>query len=318
LKTIAGEALGEMIDERVVGSVSATDQALNWRWQLPRDTPPDVRRRLAIEERRAAITERWPELPKPALAGKTPREAAGDPRLRIALMAAVLLLEQGGDADRDAEAIAQLRRKLGLAQPEPIAPGDPPASSLPLVRVPRLAIGALSDDDLVLLYGRAVMVGASAATLLLAREAVRRPSLADRIPPADAYRRMVAAETDPNRAVTLINEGRERSRSAGEPTAPWDLAELELFIHSGDVDEAKLVLARIEREHRDDPEVAAALYRLLYETGVIPEDVPEQAAGYDELPAAPVGSAPEPAGSRIWTPDSDRPSGGKSPLWTPS
>ena len=30
------------------------------------------------------------------------------------------------------------------------------------------------------------------------------------------------------------------------------------------------MLARIERDHRDDPQVAAALYQLLYETGVIP------------------------------------------------
>jgi hypothetical protein len=31
-----------------------------------------------------------------------------------------------------------------------------------------------------------------------------------------------------------------------------------------------------------------------------------------------VGAAAEPPAGRIWTPDSDRPSGGKSPLWTPS
>jgi hypothetical protein len=329
LKAIAGEDLGEMIEERVIGSVSPTDQALNWRWHFPQDTPPDVRRRLAAEERHAAITERWPDMPKPALVGKTPRAAAagtrqpaqpdaGSPQLRIPLMAAVLILEQGTSAVRDADTIAQLRRDLELPQPEPIEPGDQPASTFPLVRVPRLKVDSLSDDDLVILYSRSVMVGASAALVLLAREVVRRPSVAARVPPADAYRRLIAAETDPARALALIDEAREQSRSAGESTAPWDLAELELHIRSGDVDEAKLAMARIERDHRDDPDVAAALYRLLYETGVIPEELPEQTAAYEELPTANVGSEPEPAGSRIWTPDSDRPSGGKSPLWTPS
>ena len=48
------------------------------------------------------------------------------------------------------------------------------------------------------------------------------------------------------------------------------MAELELHITSGNVDEAKTMLAQIEREHRDDPQVAAALYQMLYETGVIP------------------------------------------------
>ena len=316
LKEIAGDALGDMTEERVIGSVSPTDQALNWRWQVPHDTPLDVRRRLAVDERRAAITERWPEIPKPALSGKTPRDAAGDPELRIALMATVLILEQGAHAVRDADAIAELRRNLGLPQPEPIAPGEQSAGSLPLARLSRLRIDALADDDLVVLYGRSVMVGATAATALLAREVVRRPSLAARIPPADAYRRLIAAETDPDRALAIINEAREQSRSAGDSTAAWDLAELELHIRSGDADEAKLAMARIEREHRDDPDVAAALYRLLYETGVIPDELPEHAAAYEELPD--VGSEPEPAGSRIWTPDSDRPAGGKSALWTPS
>jgi hypothetical protein len=316
VQDVAGGALGEMIEERVIGSVSPTDQALNWRWHLPRDTSPDDRRRLIAEERRAAITERWPDLPKPVLAGKSPRQAAGDPQLRIPLMAAVLILEQGSNSDRDAEAVAQLRSELGLPQPDAIEPGEPPAAALPLVRVSRLKIDALTDDDLVILYTRAVLVGANSAIAILAREAVRRPSIAARIPPSDSYRRLIAIESDPSQALALINAAREQSQSAGESTAPWDLAELELHIRSGDADEAKLALARVEREHRDDPDVAAALYRLLYDTGVIPEELPEQTPAYEE-PAA-MTSEPAAAGSRIWTPDSDRPAGGKSSLWTPS
>ncbi len=318
LKEIGGDALGEMDEERVIGSVTATDQALNWRWHLPPDTLPDVRRRLVAEERHAAITERWPDLPKPALAGKTPREAAEDPQLHVPLAAAVLILEQGSNSDRDAEAIAQLRRDLGLPQPEPIELRESSAASLPLTRVPRLKTEALSDDDLVLLYGRCVLVAANVATTVLAREAVRRPSVADRIPLANAYRRLIASESDPDRALALLAEARQRSQSAGESTAPWDLAELELHITGGNVDEAKLALARIERDHGNDPDVAAALYRLLYETGVIPDEPTAQVPAAEELPAAAVGGELEPAAGRIWTPGSDRPTGGKSPLWTPS
>jgi hypothetical protein len=321
LREIGGEALGEMTDERVVGSVSPTEQALNSRWQLPRDTPPEVRRRLMAEQRHTAITSRWPELPKPALGGKPPREAAGDPALRVPLMASVLILEQGGNTDRDAESIAQLRGSLGLPQPEPIEAGAQPAATLPLVRVPRLKVEALADDDLVMLYGRAVMIGANAALVILAREALRRPSIAARIPPADSYRRLISAEAEPDRALALIGEAREQSRLAGGSTAPWDLAELEFYIRTGEVDEAKVALQRIEAEHRDDPDVAAALYRLLYETGVIPDELPEQA--YEE-PEPAVASGAEAAGGaqaaggRIWTPGSDRPGGGKSSIWTPS
>ena len=319
LQEIAGDALGDLIDENVVGSVSPTEQALNWRWHMPRDTPPEVRRRLLADERRAAMVERWPELPRPGLSGKTPREAAGDPQLRIPLMAAILVLEQGSNISGDADALAQLRRDLGLPQPEPIEPGDQPLRDLPLVRVPRLKVEAVSDDDLVHLYRRAVMVAAQAAITRIAQEAVRRPSLADRIPPPEAYQRLIAAESDPDRVLELIAEARAKSESAGQSTAPWDLAELELHITSGHAEQAKDMLARIERDHLDDPHVANALYRLLYETGVIPpEAVGPQAPLQEELPMAAVGGAAEPAGSRIWTPESDRPSGGKSTLWTPS
>ncbi|HVT29280.1 MAG TPA: tetratricopeptide repeat protein, partial [Lacipirellulaceae bacterium] len=304
--------------EKVIGSVSPTDQALNWRWHPPHDTPRDVRRRLIDEERRVAIVERWPKLPQPALHGKSALEAAGDPEFRIPLMASVLVLEQGGNIDRDADSIAELRRELHLPQPETIEPGDQPMSALPLVRVSRLNVTALVDDDLIVLYRRSILVGAHAATLRLAREAAGRPSVADRIPPADAYQRMIAAERDPDRALVLINAAREHSKAAGQSTASWDLAELELHITTGNVDEAKEMLARIERDHRDDPQVVAALYQLLYETGIIADQQPVHAHAHEMAPAATAAGASEPGGSRIWTPDSDRPSGGKSTLWTPS
>lgn len=323
LQEITGDALGDVLEEKVIGSVSRTELELNWRWQMPRDTPPDVRRRLSDEERRAAIVERWPTLPQPALRGKTPHQAASDSQLRIPLMASVLILEQGSNSDRDSESIAELRRNLNLPQPEAIDPGDDPVNGLPLVRATRLKLDAVPDDDLSILYRRAILVGAQAALLRLAREAVGRPSLADQIPPADAYQRLIAAERDPQRALALIQEARQQTQSAGGSTATWDLTELELHITSGNVDEAKELLARIERDHRDDPQVAAALYQLLYETGVIPDQMPvaPRARGRapEAAPPAMAGTgAGEPAPSRIWTPDTDRPAGGKSTIWTPS
>jgi hypothetical protein len=319
LKEIGGDALGDSIEETVVGSVSRTELALNWRWHPPRDTPPELRRKLIEEERRAAIVDRWPTIPQLALAGKSPQEAASDPQLKIPLMASVLVLEQGTNSDRDVESIADLRRNLNLHEPEAIDPAGQAVNALPLVRVPRLKMDAVSDDDLAILYRRAILIGAQAAVLRLAREAVRRPSIAQSIPPADAYQRLIASEREPQKALALIQEAREKSQAAGKSTATWDLAELELHITTGNAAEAKDLLARIERDHRDDPQVAAALYQLLYETGVIPDQMPAdpRARAHAHEPAMAGAAEPEPA-NRIWTPDSDRPSGGKSALWTPS
>jgi hypothetical protein len=322
LVDICGDALGEMSEERVVGSITPTEQALNWRWHFPADTAPEVRQRLIVEQRHLAIVERWPGVPRPGLKGKTPYEAAGDPQLRILLLAALLILEQGSNNRGDGTSIAVLRDKLGLPQTEPIEPQGLDVARLPIVRVSRLNLESVTDDDLVQLYRRSVLTAARSATAKLAREAVSRPSLAKRIPPADAYRRLIAAEDDDTQALALIQEARERSEAANESTAPWDLAELELHIAGGNGQAAQAMLARIERLHMDDPQVASAVYQLLYEAGVIrPEDLAAaRTAANEPVPAiAGSGAAAAQSGSRIWTPDSDRPAGGKkSSLWTPS
>jgi len=317
LREIAGDTLGQIVQERVIDSVSITQQALSWRWHFPSDTPQEVRRRLFAEERRTAILERWAATPLPELQGNSPREAAADPQLRIPLMAAILNLEQAGKSTQDSETIAELRRALGLEQPAPIEPRDVPLSGLPLVRVPRLNAESLSDAELVQLYYRSMMIRADAALAHLAREVVRRPSLGERIPLIDAYRRLISAEQDPKRAMELIAQAREHTRLAGSSAASWDLTELGLHLSQGNFAEAKLILTRIEREYRDDPEVAAALYRLLYEMGAIAEEISTPHELEDEESVASVAGG-ELLGSRIWTPDSDRPAGGKSALWTPS
>ncbi len=181
----------------------------------------------------------------------------------------------------------------------------------------RLEADKLSDDDLVALYRRAMLTGAAAATVHLAREVVRRPSLAERIPPREAYRRMIALETDPDKAIALVGEARRRCEAAHELTVVWDLAELEEHIKAGNGEQASALLARINREHPDNPDVAAALYRLLYRLQAIREEDFEDELAEEEAGGVPVGAGAEPA-SRIWTPDGDRPAGGKSALWTPS
>jgi hypothetical protein len=320
-----GDALGEIIEQRVVGSITPTEQALNWRWHFPLDTPIAERRKLVAEERHVAITDRWPDVARPGLAGKTPREAAGDPQLRIPLMAAILILEQGSNSQGDAASIAVLRSNLGLPQPEPIDASGQSIAALPLVRVPRLIMETVSDDDLVQIYRRSILIAARAAIAIAARESINRPSVATYVPPADAYRRLIAAEDDDERALALIQEARARSEAAGESTATWDLAELELHIESGNPEQAQATLARIEQVHLDDPQVAAAVYRLLYETGVIsPEDMAAQGHHAEEsrhtFAAATPATVPAESGSRIWTPDSELPASGgkKSTLWTPS
>lgn len=320
LSEICGPALGERVGEEVVGHSTEVEQALSWRWHFPVGTSPARRRELLTAERRDAIVNRWPDVPRAVLSGKTPRQAKDDPALAIPLGALVLILEQGSNNFDQADAIAELRRQLGLSNPEPIASDEVDVRKLPLVRAARVDLSAVSDDDLVHFYRHAMIANATAAILAASREAIRRPSVAQRIPPDEAYRRLIHRETDSSRALEQIAEARRRSEEVGESTAEWDLTELEIHLSDANAEEAKRMLVEIEERHRNDPEVATAVYRMLYEAGVIPPE------NLTDEPTIPDAAELEPAGpvaveeSPIWTPGSDIAAAGgrKSKLWTPS
>ncbi len=325
LVELAKEMLGAKTDEQVIGQTSITELVLNRRWHLPPETSPSQGRKLIAEGNQKVFLKQWPELARPELAGKTPREAASLPALRIPLMALVLVLELGTHNQAQTETFATMRHDLGLPQPEPIE-SLPEQERFPVSRVHRLAVENLSDDALVLLYRRSVIASAGAAIHLLAREAIARPAVYEAIPPATAYRQLIALEEEPSKVLDWIDKARRLSEETGEATVEWDLAELELHISEGAADEAKAMLVQIEEKHRNTPGVMTAVYQLLHEMGLIP---PEIMAGIASASADPIrggqaapalamsGSPSEEPESRIWTPDSDRPEGEKSALWTP-
>jgi hypothetical protein len=317
-ESIAGDAVGPVSSEVVVGKISPTMLALNQRCHFPADTPPDLRKALLAEERRAAIAERWTEIPRPELDGKTPRESLDIPELRIPLLSAILVLEQGSKSGPGDSAFDALRQNLTLPPIAPVTLSEGNGHTLPIVRVTRVDASQISDDDLVALFRRALLASAEAALVHLSAEAVRRPSVADRIPPREAYRRLLAAERDPAKARKLIDEARSKSES-GEDQKVWDLLELELSIVSGNQAEIARMMERIQRNYANDPEMEAAVYQLLYRLGAIrEEDAWDGESDVEEPAAVTAGAGTQPETGRIWTPDSERPASGKSTLWTPS
>lgn len=318
LREIAGDVVGEQVEEQVVGGISPSELALNLRLFFPHDTPFELRNRLAEAGRRNAIVERWPEIPRPELGGKSPREAAGSEELRIPLMASVLILEQGSNSDLYRTDIAELRSSLGLAQPSAIDGASAGVSELPLVRVPRLTMSSVSDNDLKLLYRRAILASARVAIQLLAQEVIRRPSLEGEISFQEAYRRLIATAADSTQALGFIEEARRYSEGYGQSTAPWDVAELELHISNGDSQGAHASLERIQQKFGHDQDVMSAVLRLLHAARAFSPEAALAPGVDDEFSTAPSGPASSPDDRRIWTPESDRPAGQKSALWTPS
>ena len=113
--------------KKSIGSVSPTEQALNWRWHPPRDTPPEVA--PATDRRRTPRGDRRALAEAAATGACTAKRRRKPPAIRscaFRCLASLLILEQGGNSDRDADSIAELRRDLNLPQPEAIDPtGEP-------------------------------------------------------------------------------------------------------------------------------------------------------------------------------------------------
>lgn len=318
-REIGGDALGDPSDEEVVGEAPAGDSALRARWRFPADTPVAHRRELLAAERRRALLEEWPETPKASLGGKTPAEATAEPSQRLALAAAVLVIEQSAGSGVDPGVFEQLRERLGLPSPPGLDPRAVDLETLPLVRIARLDLEAATDEDLATLYQRAEMAGANEAVVTIARVAVERPSFSTLLPLENLYQRLVTLEPDPQAALRWVERARASAELADKSTAPWDLIEIELRVMEGDLDEANRLIQHVRTHSLDEPGVAERLYGLLYALGAIPADGGPMAAAAD---AGPQVAPAEPGGdAKLWTPGSEEPApggGGGQKIWTPS
>lgn len=318
LRELLGDALGTQQDEVDLGAApGGGDAALSWRWHLPPSTPPDKRRQLLAEERQAALLERWPNVPRASLAGKTPLEATAEPQLKLPLEAAVLLLEQGSSNAGFEETFRQLRDKLSLPQHQTIAASEVEAGEVPVVRVDRIELSGLDDEQLALVYKRCVLVSATAGLKAVVREALRREDFDHQIPRPKLYEQLFSLEEETDAALAVLDDARQWAKSRGESCGHWDLLELQLQITENDSEGANRTLTHLRDEHMNEPEIAEQIYQLLYMIGAIPPDGNAPAMQPAEINPAAVPAGAPGGQSGIWTPGGESAPAGKSKLWTP-
>lgn len=318
---IAGDCLSGAPSETVEGQVSRVATALQWRWRMPDDTPPEQRAKLIEEQQQEVLMNRWPELPLAVLGGKTPRQAAADPAKQVAVQAALLLLEladedRGGKFDFNA-----LRRSLNLATREPIAPADVDALLLPIVRVRWVDVEKISDEGLLTLYRRSVLKQAHVAVRHVAAEVLRREHLSAQIDREETYEVLIRVARDSAQALEYIERAKAEAAAKRQSPARWLLAELSIRLMRMEGEAATRLLQTLQSRHLNEPGISQALYELLVGYGVIAPDGKPRPVGEAhpgpavaaEPPAAPA------AASKLWTPESAAAAAGeqKSKLWIP-
>lgn len=309
---IGGDLISIAGESTVVSQSSRTAGELSWRWHFPFDTPVPLRQKLATEERQEAVLKRWPNTRRTSLGGRTPTEAAQDQSVKIPVLAAILTLEQGANNSSFGATFKELRESLGLPQPAALSPGDDiDVARLPLLRVPRLDLSSIDEEELVALYRRAMVANAAPAIKHCCLEVLRRPNFV-KITHDEAYSRLVQNEEDPQVALKWVAEGRKNAEAAGKSSAMWDITELELLLMNNMPEDANRVLRHLREEHLSEPGVSEEIYKLLYALGITPDLASRQAATARSAPVAPAA----PAG-KIWTPESETAGAGQK-LWVPS
>jgi len=305
------------------GNVSRSQDMLSREWRLPNGSSREEFQKLADGYLEEALMGRWVQMSLGLLDGKTPRDAAENSTYRVKLLAAIMVLdfwlEQSGarfDTNR-------LRSALGLPTLEAIVDSEIPTTSLPLIRLARVDVTKISDDDVLAGYRRAVSFGAQTAVEKFGRELVGRDSLVGRDERLQAYRLLARMTDNPDEAIELIEAGRKATLDGGGSCANWDLLELSLRFERMESSEITRLMSHIESQHGREPGVIEALTQMLVQMGVLrPDGTPAMPMGAP--PAAepsivvPGGSEPEESG-KIWTPDGSSGSseGEKPKLWTP-
>jgi hypothetical protein len=331
LQAATGSLLGPKEHEDVTGKMAAVAAALAINWRFPDETPLDVRKRMIQEHRMQVLLSIWPNIPMGYLGGRSPRVAVADPLGQITVAAIILTMDLA-EPDENPD-FNKLRRSLGIPTLEPIDPDGVRPATLTPAQQTRLVVGKLSDDDLVALYRRAVMLGAPRLVKKLATEIVGRPSLDGRkeISKAETYEILSRLSSDPDEAIAYVLKAQEAAKASGQSPARYLLTEFTHRLRRREEAEAQRVLKTITSRHMREPGIAQAVYSLLAQLGLIEIDPatgrPVMTGG--AMPVGPLpggvpvpGSVPAPASSGLWTPDQGVPpapaaSGSKSKLWVP-
>ncbi len=312
---LAGEAVEPDSTEKVVDHSSASQRLLRPGWRQPRDLTPPQLDDLFAQHVREALLERWPNLRLRVFGGRSPREAAGEERYRVPVLAAILVLEFWSQHLADPFDFNQLRSQLGLPQLGPVDPQQQPVASLPLVRLARLAPQGLSDQDLSLAFRRAVAFAIRSALGKFAQAIIERPSFSGKVEQLSAYNSLARTAADLDKALEYAQQGRAAAEAVKQSSASWDLLELSLRFGRREGHEALRLIEHIQRQHIEEPGVAETLGHMLMDVGLLR---PDGSPAFAPHPAAPEFAAEPPAAepTKLWTPDSETGgSGGK--LWTP-
>jgi hypothetical protein len=260
LVDLLGPLAGEKLGEEESGRVAAVSAAMAVNWRFPDDTPADFRRRLVQEHRTQTLLSIWPNLPMGVLDGKSPRQAVADLGGQIRVQAVILQMDLAEPVENPD--YNKLRRSLGLPAAEPIDPEGVRTQTLSPARQTRLVVEKLTDEQLVGVWRKAVIVAAPRLVRKIGLEVVRRPSLGQRsdVDLAETYDILARMALDADEALSFLRKAQDVVKGKGGSPARFLLAELPYRLQRGEEHESRRILNLLTTKHAREPGVQQALF----------------------------------------------------------
>ncbi|MEE2640683.1 MAG: hypothetical protein VX768_08665 [Planctomycetota bacterium] len=302
-REVLGDLMGDEGETQVVSQVTKLSDTLTWDWQFPVDTPRELQTRMLNEQRREIMLEKWPKLAQPSLGGKSPEEVIGQDKYRIALAAAVLLLEVTTDHQISLQVdLDDLRDQLEVPRRKLFEASEfSDILEISPVRLGQIDYSGMPDDDLIQVFQRAGITASYRALTLICNEILSRDSLEEKIDKTSVYMMLARMEPELDQAVQLIQKARNLCISKKVSPAMTLIAELEARLERGDVEKAPDLIRDIEAKYIREPGVGNELMRVLVRFGIVdPRGNPQP-----DKPKEPTAEATVPDSKYVWTPGGD-------------
>ena len=326
------EALGDLV--QFPGKVieqkldSRTQMSLECNFFIPPTMRPDREslEKLIRDHYMIHFAESWLNLSLGSLDGKTPNEAAKEPKYTIPLLAAIQVVESMIDDKESVDVAQNLRSRLGLPTPDMItvaeSSGEDPLMVLdayPVWRWHRFDVAKLSTE--VLSGGLQIVLGMreDRAAVRFAEELLNRPmdsmDFAVRVMAFEALISASQVGKKFDEAILWIERAKNESAAQNVPDAAWCLHEIVLRLLQGETKTAFDIIQYVSTKYRDNESVMQSLQELFMQLGLLNPDGTPSAATLQAAEQRRQSSEHQ----ALWTPDGGTAMGpaASSKLWVP-
>ncbi len=301
-------------DGNVVARVPKDDAALFVDLRWPTTLSIRVARQLQKDYVRQLIFDLWPNSPRAALGGKTPREASSVPELKVALAASVHYLDAMCDLRGIVLPVDELRSQLGLERPEPQTLED--ASQLNVLsalQIQRVPLGGLGNEHLDPVMQRFLTLRHSRLAAQVLQEALegRSDFYAEPKDRGTAIARLsdilrIAGDIEGALRWNQIGfEESQKTETAVVDGVQWKIREV--IIRGNDKDDPALrnLLVELWEVYGPKlPRLRELLQNMVKEAGIDPPwESAILTAGSDAVWSPSAAAAPAGAGSKLWVPE---------------